>query len=255
MLYIDQFVYKNKMRHFHPLEKVVFAFATILLSVITDKMAVHLAIMAVMFSLLVFKAGTPVTVVVKLLLAPAGFLLAGGLSLAVIVNVSADGMLAALTLGNFYLGVTATSLVLATGVLLRSLSAVSALYFLVLTTPMTDLLHVLQLLRVPAMVIELVMLIYRFIFVFIETAFSIYAAQSARLGFIDFRRSITSFGVLFANLWGKAFFKSQAMYNSLLSRGYEGELKVLSPEYKFSLPNTLLFVLLELGLVSLVFVV
>ncbi|MCL5982613.1 MAG: cobalt ECF transporter T component CbiQ [Firmicutes bacterium] len=255
MLYIDQFVYKNRMRHSHPLEKVIFAFATILLSVVTDKIAVHLAVMTVMLSLLVFKAGIPANVVGKLLLGPGGFLLAGVLVLAVTVHVSAAGMLVALPLGNLYLGVTVASLALAASTLFRSLSAVSALYFLILTTPMTDLLYVLQLLRLPAIVIELGMLVYRFIFVFLETAFSIYAAQSARLGFIDFRRSITSFGLLFAHLWGKAFFKSQALYNSLLSRGYGGELKVLSPEYKFSLTNTLLFVLLELGLITLAFVV
>jgi cobalt/nickel transport system permease protein len=251
MLYIDQYVYKNKMRTSHPLERFTFAFVTIFLSVAINKPVVHVVVIAVMLGLLLFKAKIPVNVVGKLMLVPTGFLVVGVMAIAITIGFSDTGMLVSLQLGKFFLGVTSNSLVLAGSTLLKSFSAVSALYFLILTTPMTELLYVLQLLRLPPIVIELIMLVYRFIFVFLETAFAIYTAQSARLGFINFKCSIHSFGLLFANLWGKAFLKSQALYNSLLSRGYEEELKVLNPEFKFSWTNMFFFALVELGIITL----
>jgi cobalt/nickel transport system permease protein len=254
MLYIDQFVYKNKMRTSHPLERFAFAVITIIISVAVNKPAVHLVIIMIMLWLLLFKAKIPAGVVSKLMLVPAGFLVLGVGAIAVTTDHSNTGMLLSLRVGEYFLGVTNNSLLLAGSTLLKSLSSVSALFFLILTTPLTELLYVLKLLRLPAVVIEMIMLIYRFIFVFLETAFAIYTAQSARLGFINFKRSINSFGVLFANLWGKAFLKSQALYISLLSRGYEAELKVLYPEFKFSWKNILFFTLVEIGIFTLAIV-
>jgi cobalt/nickel transport system permease protein len=99
------------------------------------------------------------------------------------------------------------------------------------------LLYVLKIFKIPTLILELMLLIYRFIFVFIEIAINIYTAQSSRLGHCSIRKSINSFGLLFANLWGKGFFKSQALFTSLLSRGYKDELKVLYKTYQFSIAN------------------
>ena len=47
---------------------------------------------------------------------------------------------------------------------------------------MTDILEVLRKMRLPALLIELMMLIYRFIFLLLETASAIMTAQESRLG-------------------------------------------------------------------------
>jgi cobalt/nickel transport system permease protein len=254
VLYIDQYVYQNKLRFSHPLEKTVFAGVNLLCCVATDKPLVHLVVVAGMLGLLAIVAKIPVFVLSRLMFAPAAFLLLGGLAIAVNVGTSPDGMTGALQLGPLFLGVSRQSLSLAAVTVTKSLGATSALYFLVLTTPLSELLYVLRKLRVPAVVIELMMLVYRFIFVFLETAFAMYNAQSARLGFISFKRSLHSFGLLFANLWVKAFFRSQALYNGLLSRGYDGNLAVLHPEFKFSPAVTAAFTLLASGVIILAFI-
>jgi len=254
MLYLDQYVYRNKLRISHPLEKVVFATVNLVCCVAADKPLVPLVVAALMLTLLSRAAKIPGYVLTRLMLAPAAFLLLGGLTIAVSVSPSAAGMLGSLQLGTIYLGVTGQSLSLAAVTLSKSLGATSALYFLVLTTPLSELLYVFKLLRVPSVVTELGMLVYRFIFVFLETAFGIYNAQSARLGFINFKRSINSFGLLFANVWTSAFFRSQALYNSLLARGYNGSLEVLNPEFKFVRANTAGFALLSCGVIILAFV-
>lgn len=254
MLYIDQFVYANKMRTSHPSEKFAFAIITLGICLIAQKPLINFSVIAVMLGLLLFKAGIPGRVVLKLMLVPLSFLLIGVATVAVVFSPSNTGMLVSWELGSLHLGVTGNSFNLALSILLRALSSVTCLYFLALTVPMIELIYVLQTLRVPAIFIELMMLIYRFIFVFLETAFNIYTAQSSRWGYCNFKRSMYSFGILFGNLWQKVFFKSKALFNCLLSRGYENELKVINPRYKFSLANIMVFSLIDLGLIVLAFI-
>jgi len=255
MFYVDQFVYSNKMRACHPLEKSVFALATMIICLASTKPLIHLLILGVMLWLLLVRAAIPGRVVLKLMSIPLSFLLIGVITVAVSFGREPLPLLVGFSLGGWQMGVTEAGLLQAGIIFLRSLSAVSCLYFLALTVPMIELIYVFQLFRVPSLLTELMMLIYRFIFVFINTAFSIYTAQSSRWGYSTFRRSINSFGVLFANLWAKAFFKSQALYNSMLSRGYENEIRVLNPAFRFSAGTMLLFLSIDLSLIIIGFLV
>jgi cobalt/nickel transport system permease protein len=254
MFYVDQFVYTNKMREIHPGEKFAFAMITLGICFMVKKPLIHLIIMGIMSGFLIFKAQIPWKVVIKMMLIPLSFLLIGVITIAVVVNNSPVGMLASLKLGHLYLGATEASLTQAFTIMMRALSAVTCLYFLALTVPMIELIYVLQKLKVPAICVELMMLMYRFIFVFVETAFSIYTAQSSRWGYCNFKRSVHSFGVLFGNLYQKVFFKTKALYECLLSRGYESELRVINPQFHFSLKNIAVFSLLDLGLIILAFI-
>ena len=58
----------------------------------------------------------------------------------------------------------------------------SCLYFLALSTPMTDILNELRKLRIPALLLELMMLTYRFIFVLLEIASSILTPRNPGWG-------------------------------------------------------------------------
>lgn len=249
MIYIDQFVYANKMRGSHPGERFAFALTTLLIATVVNQPSVHLAIVAIMVGLLTCKARIPAHVILKLFCIPATFLVLGVVTIAVQINAADTGMLAGLPVGKYMVGVTEASVAIAARTFVKSISAVSCLYFLVLTIPMVEVLHLLQRLRVPAVMLDLMMIVYRFIFVFVETAFHIYTAQSSRWGYSGFRRSIQSFGLLFANLWAKSYMKSQAIFTSLLSRGYEGELNVIPPVYQWSPHNLLLFGAIDLSLI------
>ena len=246
MLYIEQFVYSNKLRHTHPLERVIFALVTMIMALIIKDWQVHLLIIFFMVILLVHKAKIKASVILKLMLIPLGFLIIGVLTIAFQISFSDLNYLFYFNIFNLNIGITASSLQTAFKTLTVSLSAVSCLYFMTLTTPMVEIIYVLQKLKVPDSIIELMTLIYRFIFVFINTAFNIYYAQQARYGHSTFKKSLNSFAILFGNLWGKAFFKSKNLLQSLESRGFEGNIKVLNPEYSFSRNNIISFVLLDL---------
>ena len=105
------------------------------------------------------------------------------------------------------------------------------MYFLSLNTPVTDLTMALEKLHVPKLLVELMELIYRFIFVLAETAANIRLAQESRLGYQGFRRSVNSLGTLSSMVFLQAWRKGQSIYTALESRGYTGSLTTLAGDY------------------------
>lgn len=246
MFFIEQFVYTNGLRHTHPIERFLFGIVTMAMALVFKDWRVHLLIVLLMAGVLVLRAGIPFPALLKLMALPLGFLIIGVLTIALTISRTPENFLFAFSVGDFYLGATVSSMGTAMRTMSVSLSAVSCLYFLALTTPMVELIYVLQLFKLPDVVVELMVLIYRFIFVFIDTAFAMYHAQQSRCGHLSFRKSLHSFALLFANLWGKAFFKSKSLFVSLESRGYGGSLQVLNPRYTFSLSTIVFFIGLDL---------
>lgn len=252
MLYVDEFVYANKLRFAHPLEKTIFAITTMVIGLVIGKPVVNISITFILLLLLSQKAKIPGFVLRKLMFIPIGFLILGVIPIILNLSTSSSEFLFFIKIGKYYLGFTQGSLLLAVNTIFRAISSVTCLYFLALTTPMIELIYVLNLFRMPSLIIELMILIYRFIFVFIETAFNIYTAQSSRWGYSSFKRSIISCGLLFSNLWGRTFLKSQALFTSLISRGYENELRVLNPKFMFT-KNIYLYIIIEVLLIVLAF--
>lgn len=126
-----------------------------------------------------------------------------------------------------YLGVTQAGLQTALHLFFKALGSVSCLYYLSLSTPMTDVLAVLRRLKVPRLLVEMMGLIYRFIFVFLETAENMLTAQNSRLGYATLPAGYRSLAALMSNLFIRAYKRSDELYTALEARGYDGELNVL----------------------------
>jgi cobalt/nickel transport system permease protein len=90
--------------------------------------------------------------------------------------------LLSLKFGGGYLAVDDASLLYGVNLFFTALSAVSCLYFLSLTTPMVDIMGALRRMRCPAILIELMFLMYRFTFVLLDTAHAISILAKCRLG-------------------------------------------------------------------------
>ena len=93
---------------------------------------------------------------------------------------------------------------------------------------MPDILDVLKKLHCPKLLIELMLLIYRFIFVLLHTASSISMAQECRLGNKDYKTALSSFGKLGSVLMIRAMSRSNRLYDAMEARCYDGEIRVLS---------------------------
>ncbi len=230
MILIDKLAYSSRLRHKSPGLKAAFAAGTLLLCVAAHSFIVSLCITAMMGCLTVRIGGTPFRRYSRLMLLPLGFLLIS--TITIILHMSEiPSSVVSLKLGSRYLVTDAPSLLYGLRLAATSLSAVSCLYFLTLTTPLTDILAVLRYIRCPALVIELMFLMYRFVFVLLELASSIQRAQQCRLGNKDFRTSLRSIGLMSAVLLQRALSKASTLYDAMEARGYNGRIQVLGRTY------------------------
>jgi len=125
-------------------------------------------------------------------------------------------------------------------VISRTLGGMSCMFFLALSTPVVELFSVLKSTKIPDSVIELSMLIYRYIFVFLEIALSIKYAQTVRLGYKDFKRSLSSVAMLASTLFIRSWEQGEKLYISMSSRCYDGKLTVFEARRPIRMPEAIL---------------
>ncbi len=158
---------------------------------------------------------------------PAVFLLLSTLALLWNLVPERGGLLDLPCFGS-YLSILPAAQAAARLVLARALGAMSCLFFLSLSTPMPEILAVLRRAHVPSVVIDLAVLIYRYIFLLFETYHQMHSAAQSRLGFSGLRRSLRTTGQLYALLLSNSFRKASACFDAMESRCYEGELRFLT---------------------------
>ena len=240
MINIDFYAYSNKLNTVHPLEKALFAIIAMLICLLSGSIVTPILILVLMTAAIVLMAGIPARMYGKLLLLPLTFLLLSVLTIAFSAAASSAGFWISYPFGNLVVGMRFSDLIKAIHLFLRSLGGVSCLYFLALTTPMTEVIALLHKLKVPVLITELMILIYRFIFVFLESAATIKRAQSSRLGYITLRSSFRSLSQLVAALFGKVFIKSRELFETMSARCYDGEINVLAKKHMVNYMNYVL---------------
>lgn len=227
MIVIDKLCYQSKLRYENPGEKFAFALITLCICVMSRSIAVACIVLAVTGILTVWKGGIPVSRYLKFLTIPLAFLLLS--TLAIVLNFKKTPLdLFAIQLGSWYLTSSRAALQYAGQLILTALSSVSCLYFLAFSTPMPDILEVLRRLHCPKLLIELMLLIYRFIFILLNTASAISVAQECRLGNKDYKTALNSFGKLGSVLMIRAMSRSNRLYDAMEARCYDGSIHVLS---------------------------
>lgn len=226
MTTLDKFCYSSKLRYVNPMEKVLLAVLTLIFVVVSRSIALGAAVFFIMSYLTVRLGGLSLRRYVKLVLIPLTFIILS--TLAIIINISPVPLDAyAIKVGEVYITTGFESIRRCITLTVTAMSGVSCLYFLTLNTTITDILIVLRRLKCPQLICELMLLIYRFIFVLLEISHNIKTAQLSRLGYGTYRNSLRDFSSLSQTLFIRAMRKSNALYDSMESRGYDGEIRVL----------------------------
>jgi cobalt/nickel transport system permease protein len=228
---IDRHAYNNRLRLVDPAQKGGLAALAIGLCLLLDRPAVGLLAVAWMLALTTLWARVPPLAFGRALVAEGLFLLLSVVGVAVSVSVSLPTSSLAWRLGPLWLSTSPAALDLAARLLTRALGSAAALNFLILTTPLTDLIELLRRLRLPETLIELMTLIYRAIFVLLESLERMRTAQDARLGYSGPWRAMRSAGLLGSQLFLDAYRRSQRLQVALESRGLDGPLRVIPLDY------------------------
>ena len=121
-------------------------------------------------------------------------------------------------------------LILGTTVLLRIISSVSILLCLSLTTPVHELGYALIWFRIPRVIVEILLLTYRYLFVLWDEGMRIRQAQAMRLGYPDWRnpagwkKAVNSTSTLMAMVFIRAYDRSEHTFSAMQIRGYNGDI-------------------------------
>jgi cobalt/nickel transport system permease protein len=113
----------------------------------------------------------------------------------------------------------------------RVLSAASILNLLITVTPMETLLDSLSWFRVPSVILDTMMLMYRYISVVSEEKARIYKAQESRCGYtksVSIFRKLGNYGTVGGMLLVKSFDRALKVGDAMVSRGYTGTSSLFS---------------------------
>lgn len=250
--FIDYLAYHNRLSIDHPMEKLVFSIGTLFICLAGQTVTVPLLIFVVMSSILLLYARIPPGVYRNLLCLPLGFILVGLIPILIQIGGDSTGGWMIGHLGGWAIWISREAYQTGLLILARSLGCVCCMYFLLLTTPMMDLLSILRRLRVPSLFCEMMLFIYRFIFILWDSAGCIYQAQISRGGYGTLRMSFLCLAELVTTVFAKSIDRGQRSYLALMSRGYDGEVRVLERKHRTSKRNWWLISLWECTLLWIV---
>ena len=230
ILSVDYFAYASGLRQWNASFKVIFAVLCLLLCIILDNIYVSVMVILMMGYLTVVVGGLPFHHYISMMLIPILFLLFGSAAIAIGFSLEPAGQYHVGIFHLFYIYCSNASLLRAAGLILKALGAVSALYMMTLTTPLGELISVLRKAHIPKVLVELMNMIYRYIFIMMDTHSRMKNSAESRLGYVDFKTSCYSFGQVASNLLIVSLKRGNDYYNALESRCYDGELRFLEEE-------------------------
>ncbi|AKG23125.1 cobalt ECF transporter T component CbiQ [Calothrix sp. 336/3] len=233
-LQLDTLAYTNRLRKLPPEHKLIFALTTLAISLASHPlvqilMAIWMGIWTVIY------ARIPAGIYFRLLMFTIFFcltslpaLMVNGVALADFQNVKLDSYYG-LTIGDFYIYLSHSGSIQAWGILTRALASVSCLYFMMLTIPFTEILQTLRYLRFPVLVTDLLLLMYRFIFILLNTVNELLTAQNSRGGYRTWHHGMNSLALLIGQLLQRTLQQYSQFSLGLEARGFAGEFRVWHP--------------------------
>jgi cobalt/nickel transport system permease protein len=218
---LEDIAQENGLREVSPYPKIATALGAILLCLFSGSFVAPVAIALILSCGILFLARVDARTYGELFVAPFSFALT---SVAVILLLAGgtNPLWSWSPLPWLSLSLTPGSINTAALVLSRVLGGMSALIFIAVTTPMTDLFMVMRRARVPEPVLDLAMMIYRAIFMILDQLIQTYQAQRMRLGYSGFRESVRTFADLCGSVFIGSWIAGEDLVRAMDARCYRG---------------------------------
>lgn len=229
MLSMDACAQKSRFFTWHAGGKFLFAVGMLFGCICADSLLLSAVVFLLMTLLTVAAGGVPLHEYIAYLKLPAGFVLLGGLTI-LFQFLPTPGGLIDIPLFGQYLSVTPESRMEALILTGKAIAAVSCLYFASLSTPMGELIGFFRRIHLPKIIIELMYLIYRYIFILLEAHRTMQDAAESRLGYRDMGTTFRTYPKLAANLMVLSFRKASRSFDAMESRCYEGDVCFLEQD-------------------------
>lgn len=220
---IDFYAYASKIRCWNPTFKVFLSIITIILSISLNNPYVSFVILIAMTYITIVKGKFSVHDYLSILMIPIAFILISIFTIVIDFSKSPVGQY------NLYLGfcyVFTSQVMLEKGLflLLKVFAAISALQMMTLSTPSSEIIYVLRKVHVPKLIVELMNMIYRYIFILMDVYIKMRNSAQSRHGYCDIKTSWNTFGRIASNMMIISFKKANSYYDAMEARCYDGEL-------------------------------
>ncbi len=220
MFTVDNLQSKPYFRNMHPAEKLLFATVQVALCSIFPYWQV--CVLSATVSVVLLMLASPSRwLAFRLLIAPAAFLLPACLSVA--VELDATQYLLSTELFGHVFGLTYASADYAILLFTKAFAASCALILVAAVTPVHQIEYLLQRIGLPAVLVDLFGMVYRFIGLLLSVFIQIQMAQQARSQFSRFGGRIRGAGLVAGALLRKAIWYQQWASYSAQARGYSGQ--------------------------------
>ena len=227
---IDSYAYTNALSTSSPTTKIVFAASMLILSVLSPSPVVPITVLLITAFLIIAVARIPAPFYLDLFTYPA--ILAAVSCVFIALFFGYGTPLTQIQFPWFTWTIYNNGIGMALATFFRVAGAVSAMFFLVLTTSMTDLFISLRKIRLPKVLVEISLLIYRYIFVFMEVSSKMTTAQKLRLGQTGWFKRIRQTSLLAGNLFIRTLEQGERTFVAMNARGYDGNIRVLEDQPK-----------------------
>ncbi|WP_286945481.1 cobalt ECF transporter T component CbiQ [Acetobacterium sp. UBA5834] len=235
---IDYYAYASKIRDWNPSFKVAFSGLTLLLCIVLNNQLVSLAVIVSMAYLTVVKGGLPLGAYLSVLMIPLTFIILSTVAIGIDFSSQPIGQFN-LYLGFGYLYTSIAKLKEMLFLMMKVFGAISAMIMMTLSTPSSEIIGVLRKAHVPKLIIELMNLIYRYIFILLDVFNNMRNSADSRQGYCDFKTSCQTFGNVASNMLVLSLKKANTYYTAMEARGYEGDLVFLEDEKPFQISQVI----------------
>jgi len=239
--HLDAYAYTNRLKWLPPQQKLIFALVLLGIALVSQPLTQSI-IFVWMSGWIVGYAripgrvyGSVLSVMLVFLVMSLPALLFEVVSVEQLLDVQGRSLYGILLFKTWYLFLSKASLGQVTAVVMRSLASTACLLFILFTIPFTELLRILRQCRIPAVLLDLLLLMYRFIFLFLDVLTQVQLAQQARGGYRTRQRWMVSAGLLAGQLVVRSLQRYQQFSLGLAARGFNGEFQVYASQtYCFS---------------------
>jgi cobalt/nickel transport system permease protein len=223
---LENIAQQNALRELNPYVKLMVGFGAIILALISSSFVTPLFLAGTLSITLLLIARIDARLYLHLLKAPLVFAI---VSVAAIILITGGGEVFWSWQPASFLSFSVTSHSINEGLLVfcRVLGGMSALFFISLTTPMTELFIVMRQSRIPPVIIDLAMFIYRSIFLLMDQVDQIRNAQLMRLGYSSPGEAIRSFGNLCGSVFIASWDAGEDLIRAMDARCYDGRFAML----------------------------
>ncbi len=151
-------------------------------------------------------------------------------AIAVFVPFFHNGQIAgSYSLGGWQLSVTYDGLQVLRNILVRAWLSITALVLLAATTRMNELLHAMEMLHLPRVLVMILSFMYRYIFVLVDEVMRLKMARASRnFGSGGSRLwRIRVVGNMIGTLFIRSYERAERVYAAMVSRGFDGQSRTL----------------------------